>query len=227
MHKSIREKYQLKEVTLSLSGHQIRVAFATNIDDLLEALIAKGDDHEDVRDERIPYFADLWPSSIVLAEQLVTHPEWVKEQAVLELGCGIGLAGTAAGLAGASSVLQTDYLLEAIEFASFIWKLNHDSPPITRLLDWRNPEDSFSRPVILAADVAYEERNFRPLIQTFRSLLPREGTLLLTEPSRQVAKPFVKMLEFSGFSVQTSLHPISFRGLNHRILLHRIRHASF
>ncbi|MFT7512131.1 MAG: hypothetical protein ACI9QL_001338 [Candidatus Omnitrophota bacterium] len=39
----------------------------TDLDRLLEEMIAKGDDHPDVRDERMPYWAELWPDAIALA----------------------------------------------------------------------------------------------------------------------------------------------------------------
>jgi predicted nicotinamide N-methyase len=51
---------------------------------------------------------NIWDGSIVLAKYLETHSELVIKNNVLELGAGTGVAGIAAGLLGARSVLLTD-----------------------------------------------------------------------------------------------------------------------
>src|SRR4051794_29675284 len=40
------------------------------------------------RDERLPYWAELWPSALVLAERLCARPP--AGARVVELGCGVG-----------------------------------------------------------------------------------------------------------------------------------------
>lgn len=218
----ISDLYSLSHETLTLQGREIKILKATNIDELLDHLIQKGDDHEDVQDERIPYFADLWPSSIRLADYLLEHPEIVAGKSVLELGCGSGLSGLAAGLAGADKVLMTDYLPDALEFAAEMWRINLKHEAATDLLDWRNPDPSMKAEIILAADVAYESRNFQPLINTFTTLLPPEGIILLTEPSRLIAKDFIQKLTEAGFALSTSSSRFVYNKLESRINLHSI-----
>ncbi len=216
-------RFLLREETLSLGGQQLSCWVAENIDELLEELLAKGEDHEDVRDERIPYYAELWPSAICLADQLLRHPEWVAGREVLELGCGLGLAGTAAKLAGATKVLLTDYLEDALRFASLVWWRNVGSAPETKVLDWRFPEASQPRPVLIAADVVYEKRHFIPLIHAFKTLLPPDGDLYLTEPSRVIAQDFFEMIQAAGMRYAKEEHVISYRHLRHRIQFYHIR----
>ncbi len=218
----ISDLYSLSHETLTLQGREIKILKATNIDELLDHLIEKGDDHEDVKDERIPYFAELWPSAIHLADYLLSNPEIVAGQAVLEIGSGSGLSGLAAGLAGASHVVMTDYLPDALDFAAEMWRINLDDEPTTALLDWRNRDPMMGRKVILAADVAYETRNFEPLIKTFKTLLPPDGLILLTEPSRLIAKDFIKMLTEAGFAFSSSSSPVVYNKLESKINLHRI-----
>lgn len=218
--------YRLEFDKLELSGREIKVFAATNIDELLDHLINKGDDHEDVVDERIPYFVELWPSAIRLAELLLDTTIDVRGKEVLELGCGSGLAGIAAGMAGAESVLMTDYLPDAIGFAANMWKLNLPSEPKTGLLDWRAPDITTKFEIILAADVAYEERNFLPLISTFHELLAPDGRIFLTEPSRQIAKPFVSLLEENGFELSTESSPVFHQNHRHIIQFHQITKTS-
>lgn len=218
----ISDLYSLSQEILRLQGREITILKATNIDELLDHLIEKGEEHEDVKDERIPYFAELWPSAICLADYVLAHPELVLGKTVLEIGCGSGLSGLAAGLAGATEVTMTDYLPDALSFAAEMWKLNLNEEPVTELLDWRNPDPSLKRKLILAADVAYEARNFQPLINTFKALLPPDGMILLTEPSRLIARDFIKMLTAEGFELSTSKSSLVYNKLESRINLHRI-----
>lgn len=218
----ISDLYSLAHEKLLLEGHEIEVIKATNLDELLDHLLDKGDEHEDVKDERIPYFAELWPSAINLAAYLLANPEIVAGKSVLELGCGSGLSGIAAGLAGAREVLMTDYLDDALAFAAEMWKMNLTTAPATALLDWRSPDPSLRPDVILAADVAYEARNFAPLIHTFKTILPEGGTILLTEPSRLIARDFIEMLTQEGFTLNSSQSKTTYDGLEYLINLHKI-----
>ncbi|NBW96155.1 MAG: hypothetical protein EBR28_05355, partial [Planctomycetia bacterium] len=57
-------------------------------------------------DERIPYWADVWESAIVLAEELAACDG--RGLSLLELGCGLGLPTLVAARAR-FSVTATDY----------------------------------------------------------------------------------------------------------------------
>src|SRR4051794_29096517 len=45
--------------------------------------------------EYLPYWADLWPASRMLAKAIVREP-WAPGLTALEVGCGLGLPGIAA-----------------------------------------------------------------------------------------------------------------------------------
>src|SRR5690242_11945488 len=42
-----------------------------------------------------PYWAQLWPTSLVIAEKILAT-DWPPRRTAIELGCGVGLAGLAA-----------------------------------------------------------------------------------------------------------------------------------
>lgn len=173
-----------------------------DIDARLDDLAHANPDSAAIRDERLPYWADLWPSSIALAEELLRTPPFCPDDQILEIGCGLGLASIAAGLRG-GRVIMTDYLPEAGRAARRNWAANIDTPPEVRQMDWRAPEPGLRADLILAADVAYEKRSFQPLIKAFKTLLLPDGKILLAEPRRWMFRPFIDSLDEQGFHRET------------------------
>src|SRR5947199_9852180 len=98
--------------------------------DLVEETVAVGDDPINLlrpresdellveeafeREEFLPYWAELWPSSVALARAVGARA--LRGARTLELGCGLGLVSTAAAQAG-GRVLATDWSAEAVRFA--------------------------------------------------------------------------------------------------------------
>ena len=67
--------FETSQTRLELDGHSIELTVLTNLDALFDQLIAKGPDHQDVHDERIPYWSELWPSAIAMNRTLLyTYP---------------------------------------------------------------------------------------------------------------------------------------------------------
>ena len=216
--RNMEARYQLEDHVFQLGENEVLIKVVSDSEALLDELIAKGSDHPDVEDERIPYWADLWHSAIALAEWVSEHPVVNPASQVLELGCGLGMSGIAAGLKGAN-VLQTDYLPEALDMAALCWRLNILRVPQTAILDWRDPQTDFRPQVLLAADVMYEERNGPPLLKAIKHLLPENGVLLLTEPGRPMGQAFLEQLPAEGFSVHRSKREVWFK--KHRVNVHQ------
>ncbi|MBK7337666.1 MAG: 50S ribosomal protein L11 methyltransferase [Saprospirales bacterium] len=146
--------------TLDLHGLTVQLDSLTNFDELFEQLLAKGEESEEVRDERIPYWADLWPSAVALGRYLINSELVKPETSVIEIGCGLGLPGIVAGILGARDVHFTDYLEDALSYAKQNWELNCTHPARFSLLDWRQPDAALAADLVLASDVAYETRFF-------------------------------------------------------------------
>jgi predicted nicotinamide N-methyase len=150
-------------------------------------------------DEFIPYWADLWPSAILLARTLSGRA--LRGARVLELGCGLGLPSLAAALAG-GRVLATDWAPEALEAVER--NAAHNGVALETLVsDWREPEELLSRgpfDLVIAADVAYEQRNVRPLTQLLTAL---DCEAWIADPGRPPAAELVGNLEITGFSAST------------------------
>jgi len=58
-----------------------------NLDDMVNRI----SDADFEQDERLPYWAELWPSAEALSRFLFRNPHLVAGRSVLELGCGLGL----------------------------------------------------------------------------------------------------------------------------------------
>ena len=182
------------EYDLQLKNHLVKVSRIRDIDTLFNQLLSKASSDVNVVDERMPYWADLWPSAIGLSVFIDSQPQLVHGKRTIEIGCGLGLPGIVAALCG-GRIIMTDYLQEALAFAENNWKKNLSKKFNGQLLDWREVSSIAKADVVLASDVAYESRSFEPLKNFIGKILKSDGTLILSEPNRKFASPFIKLLE--------------------------------
>jgi len=142
------------------------------------------------RDERLPYWADIWPSARVLAADVQHHAG--AGLPLLELGCGLGLVSLAALRAG-YDVLATDYYEDALLFArANAWRVLGRAPE-TRMVDWRAvPSDLGIFHRVLAADVLYEPRYAAIVAGAVARTLAPMGEAIIADPGRAAAGQFVR-----------------------------------
>ena len=151
----------------------------------LEALI---DLEAFATDERIPYWADVWESAIVLAEDVATMAG--AGRSLLELGCGLGLPALVAARAG-FIVTASDYEEAALEGVRYNARRNGLEGIATRVVDWRRlPADLPRHDVVVAADVLYERHHPAALAGAMAALLADGGTGLVADPGRARAEGF-------------------------------------
>src|SRR5262245_13225151 len=165
-------------------------------------------DHPEVRaafdsDEYMPYWADLWPAARMLAKAIL-HETWTPGTEVLEIGCGLGLAGIVAMTQGLR-VTFSDYDLCALRFAADNARLNGQEKFRTRQLDWRNPPADLRVPVLLGSDLIYELRNVEPLIAFVKQVLSPGGLGLFTDQDRIPSHAFKEELERNGLAYSTRI----------------------
>ncbi|MEJ2635381.1 MAG: methyltransferase domain-containing protein [Calditrichia bacterium] len=211
LYQLLSRKYRIEENTYDLGERKYRIISVKNLDDLLNEIIKLDPNHVEVKDERLPYWAEIWPSSLALSRFILDSGMLGRGTSVLELGCGLGLVGMAALDAGAD-VLFTDYQPDALRFSELNCLLNLGKSSATALMDWRQPDLKSRFEVILASDVAYEKRFFWPLIDTFNQLLRPGGHVYLSEPNRKVANKFLDMLREEGFVLKKTDIQVKFRG---------------
>ena len=186
-----------EDVEVVYGGHLLRYRKAANLDSLLDELAGLPNHHPAVCDERLPYWAEVWPSSLTMAE-FILSAETLPDGDWLELGCGPGLAGVAAGVRGSDGDFS-DYMQEAVDLALINWDMNVDRVGKGYSLDWRNPPSDRRYSWIIASDVAYEKRNFAPILVCFEQLLAGGGEIWLAEPGRPIATSFWTELRQAGW----------------------------
>jgi predicted nicotinamide N-methyase len=210
----------LKNIELVFGQLKVSVAQIADPDKLFDQLLAKNADDENLADERIPYWAELWPSAIALSQFLAANPSLVKGKDVLEIGCGPALPSIVAAMSG-GNVEVTDYLPEALNLAQHNLQLNSITSARTSLLDWRNPGNR-KADVVLASDVAYESRSFEPLIKALRSLTRPGGRIILSEPNRKFSSIFFDTLKREGFTLSQQIIPVEKDGLKYRVSVYSL-----
>ncbi len=179
---------------------KLKLKRVQNLDDLIEAI----SDEEFNKDERLPYWAELWPSALGLSNFLLQHPELIENQTVLELGVGLGLTSLVLRKLNPARLLLTDYEQSALDLTRDNFLLNKMPLPAMQLLDWRNPDLSERFTRIVASDILYEERFFVPLFNLFNQYLQPGGKIIIAEPNRAVARTFFEQLAVRGFQWQNS-----------------------
>ncbi len=173
-----------------------------------ELLIARPDDPESLIDEErfeedefMPYWAELWPSGLALADYVATLD--LAGRRVLELGCGLALPSFAAALGGrrrAGHGLGSRGARRSSRANAERERPSHRDG--ARGLAGSAAVQLSGFDVVLAADVLYEERNAVPLLALLAAATSAQGTVLLADPGRRHAAAFFERAAASGWSIE-------------------------
>jgi predicted nicotinamide N-methyase len=185
------------EETFVLGGRTVRMLRPRDADAVLDDVLTE----EDPADDRLPFWAELWPSGVALARALSGQP--LAGRRVLELGCGLGLVSVTAALAGAG-VLAADQSPEATAFAAANAAHNgvtlqvavcafEEPGPLLAGAPWD---------LVLAADVLYEPRNVPVLLGLLPRLVDNRGEVWLADPGREMLDTFLDGLAEAGWRCQ-------------------------
>ena len=171
-------------LTVNACGRDWTLERAADMEALWESMT------EFTEDERLPYWTELWPSSLVLADWLYQRRESLRGQPCLDLGCGIGLTALVAQWLGAN-VIGMDYEPEALRFARRNAEHNAVPQPLWTVMDWRKPAvKRRSLRFIWGGDIMYEQRFAAPVLDFLEYALAEGGVGRQTQPGRLRFLPF-------------------------------------
>lgn len=201
---------------------QIQAIYATTIQRVdypslsMEVLKAANPDHvleEAVQSEETsnhgspswqPYWAEAWESAVALGSWLIREGVPAangKSIRVLDLGCGLGVAGAVAAHLGCEVVLG-DNAPPALPFALWnVWPWR-DRAEVCHI-DWN--KDRFDKEdfdVVLGADILYERESWPAQDEFCRRHLKMGGTLLLAEPNRRLSDDFPVVFRSRDWQVE-------------------------
>ena len=211
---ALRAEFDVVDDDVAVAGETIRLLHPARADMLIS-------EEDFARDERLPYWADIWPSSTALA----THVRGLSgdDRSYLELGCGLGLASTAATAAG-FDVTASDYYDDALRFTEFNVLRHTGEVPETRNLDWRALPDDLPRyDVVAASDVLYE----RPYAELVASVLARtmapDGEAWIADPGRIAVGLFLDECARRGLQMERAVEvPFVDGAIRQTITLHHL-----
>ncbi|NEX13842.1 MAG: methyltransferase type 12 [Prosthecochloris sp.] len=193
---ALKEEYDIETTSYSIGG--VAFSFVSVRDSY--ALLDRISPEDFVKDEQMPYWAEIWPAAVTLSEFIVNDLD-VRDKKIVEIGAGLGMTSVTAARMGAD-VLSTDYSGEALRFIR-LNALKNNVSLNAQQLDWRSVgcEERFD--MLFAADVLYERVNLLPILNAVESLLKPDGYAYIADPRRRVAQQFLDLVLENGFSVKS------------------------
>ena len=207
----IHRRYPTACGTLRFGETTIEFTRIADADQVLDDVAAEAERRSRQRDVstvnplRMPYWAELWESSAAIAEFLIAGPS-IEKLKILDLGCGMGLAGAAAAMKGAR-VLLADIEPLALLLArlnTLPWRQRTRF----RRLNWQADRLGEEFDLILGADILYERAQWEFLDPFWRNHLAAGGEILLGEPGRQTGDEFGRWIAERGWKVEQFVRPI-------------------
>ena len=93
-------RMEMYGATVRCRARDVRLVLPESEDVVVDVYSALGRPNDD------PHWADLWHGGAALAAEIFAEPELVRGKRVIDLGCGLGIAGIAAAMVGAPLLLS-------------------------------------------------------------------------------------------------------------------------
>ena len=155
-------------------------------------------DQKNGEEARLPYWNEIWLSSLALAGWLAEMQDDIRGKACLDMGCGLGFTALLGRWLGAD-VTAMDYEAQALEYAEINAKLNSVEGVDFQVMDWREPTfppESFDR--VWAGDVMYEQGFAEPIASFLAAMLKQGGRAWIAEPGRDIFHYLLDVLPEHG-----------------------------
>jgi ETFB lysine methyltransferase len=216
--RELERSFVTTTVDVEVAGESLSILKPRNSDDLIS-------EADYVRDERLPYWADVWPSSLILARRMANDAG--AGRSVLELGCGLGIVSITAMRSG-FDVLASDYYDDALRFTrANAWR-NLGRELAARMIDWRAlPADLGTYELIVAADVLYEMAYAELVADALAAALAPRGMAIIADPGRVAVDDFIDACSTRGLTrIDRDTYPFVEGAIRQKITLFSIRRGT-
>lgn len=220
------EPLAVERIALPGFAEPVEILHTANFNRLLDNAVY------DPEQDHMPYWAEIWPSAVVLAEMVSREAEFLRGRRVIELGPGVGLVAVAAMKAGAELVIS-DYDANSLVLTALNALDQTGREPLALRMNWHAPSREFLKvtgegfSLVLGSDLFYEHRDVRPVVTLLERIVVPGGELWLTEPGREPAQKLVKALRWRKWTEQSetvrSPRPDPNYRTFDRITVHRLR----
>ena len=181
------EKFQVEFENVRVGSHKMHILQIADLDRYIDQLA------EESRDKiELPFWAKIWPASILLSHYLTSFPEPAAGRQVIELGCGIGLAGLFCAARGFDVVLS-DNNTDALLFAKInILKNNLQKKVSIMPVDFTRDRLQKKFDYIVGSEIFYRESGYRGLVKflLFHLQTSPHAEVVLSADYRRQAKKF-------------------------------------
>jgi ETFB lysine methyltransferase len=215
LEQDLRGRFRTIESPVTIAADEvIQILHPANADELIS-------EQDFAVDDRLPYWADLWPSSVVLARFL--RGLRGQGRTLLELGCGSGVVAASAARAG-FEVTATDYYEDSPLFARVNAWRTAQVDITARHADWNHwPSDLGGFDLIVASDVLYEQRNAPLIARVMAHSLAPTGEGWIADPGRVGSAGFPDWCISHALNCETVAKlPIEAGAHVHTVSLYRI-----
>ena len=213
--RELERRFVTTTVDVDVADESLSILKPRNSDDLIS-------EADYVRDERLPYWADVWPSSLILAQRIANDAGGGRS--LLELGCGLGIVSISAMRVG-FQVMASDYYEDALHFTrANAWRNLHREPAV-RMVDWRAlPSDLGTYDMIVAADVLYETVYAQLVAEALVAALAPGGLAIIADPGRVAVDQFIDTCTAKGLArIDRDTYPFVEGAIRQKITLFSIR----
>lgn len=161
------------------------------IDDLNRAIDELFDTNTDLTNEKnVPYYGNLWPAGLALADHMARMGDWLEGKKVIELGCGLALPSLVCAKLGANVTAQDIHpdVVELLKENIQINQIDETKIKIESFL-FQNASQEYLKNLgtfdfVIASDILYEKNQPENVAKIASALCSRTGHIILIDPAR-------------------------------------------
>jgi predicted nicotinamide N-methyase len=182
-------RFDLRFEPLKIGSYELQILQIADLEDYIDRLAESTGEGEALQ---LPFWAKIWPTSILLSYFLQRYPAGSGEEA-LELGAGVGICGLFAARHG-FRVTLSDNNEDALLFTRInILKNNLQDRASVAKLDFTRDTLSLPFRLILASEILYRETSYEPLIEFLTRHLQPGGEAVLAKDYQLKARRFFQL----------------------------------